>query len=464
MSSFDLADESPGEDGEGGRPRRRGRRSRGGRKRGGAESAEGDAEETSRSGGDSGRAGTRDRAAAFASGAETDPDDEMDGDGSLEESLSELPDAAEAVGERVELKYDDDDDEEGGSKGDEQSVVAAQPAPVVEKAPEVPKPVRRRIAIVAHADRDSVLAAVLLARELRLVEQIWVYTQAELMSFFRGGATDLREETPIYMIGFTPSPARDVIQAAAIYAGRLTWIDHSEWPPEDLGGLREALGEEQVWVVPGLGTSLPLLINTFTRRSRFSDKLVDLAVGRFTEHDYERWGRVWWSRLGEIAKKSGPCKADLELLLAGRPSDLAKEAETADVPPPPPEVEFVSTRDFRLVHFAGHGVVILEVPTDLDLNLAARIARERYHADLSLAVREGSELVVLTGEEGVGKRTLDFSGLVKHLGEKLAWVTSLADHDHDHVARFLVEDRVAQPDRLDEVIGEIVMGRSLLER
>ena len=456
MSSFDLAEEGRGDEGEGGRPRRRGRRSRGGRGRGGAEPSESEQEDSSRT------------ASRSALSEAVDPEDELDGDVSLEDSLSELPDEAEAIGEPAELKYDDEEGEEGddaaASRQTEKSAGTATDAAPEEKPVEAPKPVRRRIAIVAHADRDSVLAAILLAREMRLVEQIWVYSQAELMNFFRGAATDLREETPIYMIGFAPSPARDVIQAAAIYAGRLTWIDHGEWPPEDLGGLREAIGEDHVWVVPGLGTSLPLLIDTFTRRSRFSDKLVDLAVGRFTEHDYERWGRVWWWRLGEIAKQSGPRKADLELLLAGRPSDLASEAATVDVPPPPPEVEFVAGRDFRLVHFAGHGVVILEVPGELDLNLAARIARERYHADLSLAVREGSELVVLTGDEGVGKRTLDFSGLVKHLGEKLGWVTSLAEHDHDHVARFLLEDRVAQPDRLDEVIGEIVMGRSLLER
>ena len=460
MSSFDLAEEGRPEEGEGGRPRRRGRRSRGGRGRGRAEQSEDQ------------RDGTAQAAPSQAQGEDADVEEVMDADASLEEALSELPDAIDSIDDPVAVKYDDDDngedDEEGGddpgSSKKEKSEEKPVAAVVDVVAPEARKPVRRRIAIVAHGDRDSVLAAVLLARELRLVEQIWVYSQAELMTFFRGGATDLRDETPIYLIGFTPSPARDVIQAAAIYSGRLTWIDHSEWPPEDLGGLREAIGEDQVWVVAGLGTSLPLMINTFTRRSRFSDKLVDLAVGRFTEHDYERWGRVWWWRLGEIAKKSGPCKADLELLLAGRPSDLAKEAEKVEVPPPPAEVEFVSARDFRLVHFAGHSVVIVEVPDELDLNLAARIARERYHADLSLAVREGSDLVVLTGDEGVGKRALDFSSLVRHLGEKLQWVTSLADHDHDHVARFLVADRAAHPDRLDDVIGEIVMGRTLLER
>ncbi|MBW2389818.1 MAG: hypothetical protein JRG89_15500 [Deltaproteobacteria bacterium] len=466
MSSFDLAEEDrssgSNDEGTGGRSKKRGRRPRG-RRRGGAQQAEDDQDSpvpaATDSGNTEGRAGGRKpRAAAKTDGEDGDSGDVVDADEFLEETLSELPDSVEAIGEAQEPRYDDDEDEdESGQRKKPQTDTAEQEKPV-----EAPKPVRRRVAIVAHADRDSVLAAVLLARELRLVEGIWVYTQAELMTFFRGVATDLRDETPIYVVGFTPSPARDVIQAAAIYAGRLTWVDHRSWPPEDLGGLREALGEDYVWVAPGLGTSLPLMLTTFTRRSRFSDKLVDLAAGRFTEHDYERWGRVWWWRLGEIAKQSGSRKSELEPLLSGRPSDLAKEAETAEVPPPPPEVEFVSGRDFRLVHFAGHGMVILEVPEELDLNLAARVARERYRASLSLVTREGSETVILAGDEGTGRRTLDFSGLVDHLADKLEWVESLPNHDH--VARFVLRDRQAHPDRLDDVIGEIVMGRSLLER
>lgn len=466
MSSFDLADEERSDENDGGRSKKRGRRSRG-RRRGSAEPAEGDQESPVPGAVNRGREAQQElRPAGKPNDEETDSGGMVDVDESLEDALSELPESVDAIDEVAEPRYDDDDGErdndESPSAEPENRRGQRQTRGPDEKPVEAPKPVRRRVAIVAHADRDSVLAAVLLARELRLVEGIWVYTQAELMSFFRGGATDLRDETPIYVIGFTPSPARDVIQAAAIYAGRLTWVDHREWPPEDLGGLREAIGEEQVWVTPGLGTSLPLMLKTFTRRSRFSDKLVDLAVGRFTEHDYERWGRVWWWRLGEIAKRSGSRQSDLEPLLSGRPSDLAKEAEQAEVPPPPLEVEFVSARDFRLVHFAGHSMVILEVPEELDLNLAARIARERYHASLSLAAHEGSETLILAGDEGTGRRPLDFSGLVDHLAEKLEWVESLPDHDH--VARFVLKGGPAYPDRLDDVIGEIVMGRSLLER
>ncbi len=462
MSSFDLADDGRDEEGEDGRSRRRGRRSRGRRRKGG-EGAEAGAEEQ---GGDSKRerAARADTAPAAKASPDADDEDVVDDDALLEQSLSELPEDVENEGTPAP-KYDDDDEEEEaespahtrdkqrrGRKSEAEKEVAAEPA----------KQPRRRVAIVAHADRDSLLAAVLLARELRLLEGIWIYTQAELMSFFRGGATDLREDTPIYMIGFTPSPARDVVQAATIYAGRLTWIDHREWPPEDLGALKEALGDDQVHVKAGLESSLPLLIEGFTRRSRFSDKLVDLAAGRFTEHDYERWGRVWWHRLGELAKQSGSRQRDLEPLLAGRPSDLAKEAARAELPPPPAEVEFVSKQDFRLVHFAGQSMIILEVPAELDLNLAARIARERYSASLSLATRAESNLVVVSGDEVTGRRTLDFASMVDHLSDKLEWVDGLPDDDH--VARFTVRDRAQNPERLDDVISEIVMGRTLLDR
>ena len=129
------------------------------------------------------------------------------------------------------------------------------------------------------------------------------------MTFFRGVATDLRGETPIYLVGFAASPARDTIGAAALYAGRIAWFDHHDWPPEDIESLRMAIGKENVHVQPGAGSSLPLVLDVRSRRSRFSDKLVELITARFSLHDHERWGRVWWQRLGELAAKPGDKRA-----------------------------------------------------------------------------------------------------------------------------------------------------------
>lgn len=282
------------------------------------------------------------------------------------------------------------------------------------------------------------------------------------MSFFRGVTTDLREDTPIFVVGFTPKPVVDVLQAAALYRDRILWFDHHSWPPEDLQALRNAIGEDAVNVSSGCGSSLPPVIEACSRQSRFTDKLVDLAAARFTQHDYERWGRLWWFRLGELAKKTGDCRAEVEGLLAGRPSDLAREAAGVETPPIPPEVDYVSRRDFRLVHFAGYGLVVLDVPSELDLHLTARVVRERYGASLSLARRPDGEHVVFAGDELVGRRSLDLGRLVEHVANKLEWVEQLADNDH--VARMRVRDLVAHPDRLDEIVAEIAMGRSILER
>ncbi len=131
------------------------------------------------------------------------------------------------------------------------------------------------------------------------------------------------------------------------------------------------------------------------------------------------------------------------------------------LPPPPEEVAFVSVRDFRLVHFGGFVMVVLEVPEELDLHLAARIARERYDAQLSLAAREDGDLLVLGGDESRSRRGLDLGGMAAHLAAKHEWITALSDDDH--VARVRVRDLRTVPGRLEEVIGEVAMGRSIIE-
>jgi hypothetical protein len=336
----------------------------------------------------------------------------------------------------------------------EAAKAAAEPAPK-----EAPKRPHRRSAILVHADRDSIAAGVLLARDIRMLEGFWVYSQEDLMTFFRGVATDLRPETPIFVVGFTAR--RDAIQAASLYAGRLTWYDHHEWPPEDLGSLRSALGEAYVVIEPGSGSSLPGVLADRTRRSRFSDKLVELFTGRFTQHDYERWGQLWWHRLGELAKTSGERRHSIDPLLGGRPSDLARDASRSGPAPVPPEVSFVSERDFRVVHFGGFTLVVVSVPDGLDLHLVARAARERFGAQMSLAHPEDGDLLLLGADDTRGRGGLDLAAMVSHLASKHEWIDAL--RDEDHAARVRVKDMRSRPERLDEVVSEIAMGRSLLE-
>jgi len=413
-----------------------------------------------------GRGGSRggnrggERGAGFASEPEELPEDDADAD--LADLL--IPQIADVEEPSVvpQLAYDDVDESAPAATVETAPATDAIAAEEAEAKPEgIPRRPRRRAAFVVHADRRSLIAALLLARDVRLVEGIWVYPQAELMTFFRSVATDLHEQTPIYVIGFTASPARDTIQAASLYADRLAWFDHHDWPPEDLASLREAVGEPHVIVMPGAESSIPTVLTQRSRRSRFSDKIVELATGRFSQHDYERWGRVWWERLGAAAAKPGERKADIDPLLIGRPSDLASEAAEVSTPPPPPEVDFVASRDFRLVHFGGYCMVIVVAPPEFDVHLTARIARERYGSQLSLAFTEGEEVVILGGEESSSRRNLDLMAMVSHVATKHDWIE--ASQSEDYVARIRIRDLAANPDRLNDVIGEIAMGRSILE-
>ena len=127
----------------------------------------------------------------------------------------------------------------------------------------------------------------------------------------------------------------------------------------------------------------------------------------------------------------------------------------------PEELAYVSERDFRLIHFGGYVLVLVPTPAPLDVYLTARIARERYGAQLSLGWVEGEDRLVLAGEDGTSRRVLDFGALADHLAAKFDWVEALSDADH--VARVRIAGLGAHPERLEEVVVEIAMGRSILE-
>ena len=459
ISLFELEDDvrpEGEENADGGRSRgRRPRRRRGRRGNGGGASAEPTSEE-------------RDVPAADVAADEDEVDALLGSGDALDPAATLDPMGDDASAETDESAvYADGEAEEDdwiAERAARKQARLANLEPDPEPEPESDEPSkapRRRAAIVAHADRDSVTAAILLARDIRQIEGFWVYPQEELMTFFRSIATDLRQETPIYLVGFTGRPAIDTVPAASLYAGRLGWFDHHDWPPEDLEAMRNAIGAENLTVEVGTGSSVPAVLADRARRSRFSDKLVELITGAFSQHDYERWGRVWWQRWGEIASRPGDRKSDIAPLLSGRPSDLAKEAMNAELPPPPPEVAYVAGRDFRVVHFGGNSLVVVPVPDDLDLHLSARVARERFGIRMSLAFHEGEELVVLGGDETRGKRLFDLGSMVGYLASKHEWVDAL--RNEDRVARIRVHDLPSRPERLEEVLADIGMGRSILE-
>ena len=60
-----------------------------------------------------------------------------------------------------------------------------------------------------------------------------------------------------------------------------------------------------------------------------------------------------------------------------------------------------------------------------------------------------------------GRNSMDLGAMVNHLSAKHEWVQPL--RDEDHVARLLVLEMPEKPERLDDVVAEIAMGRSILE-
>ena len=290
-----------------------------------------------------------------------------------------------------------------------------------------PRPPRRRAALLAHADRESVAAAVLLARELRLVDAIWIYPQAELMTFFRNVATDLREDTPIVVVGFTASPARETLQTASLYRDRLVWYDHHEWPPEDLEAMRQAIGADSVHVDAAAGSRARRRARRLHAALAFLGQAGRPADGPLLDARLRALGPalVVATRRSSRRGRASAARSSKRCWSGGRRSSRKQAARVA-APPLPTEVEWVAARDFRIVHFGGHALVRVPLPPEQDLHLAARVVRDRYRAPLSLAWTEGSDRFVLASDEGTTRRVLDLGSMVEHLAAKFEWVDGAA--------------------------------------
>ena len=89
-------------------------------------------------------------------------------------------------------------------------------------------------------------------------------------------------------------------------------------------------------------------------------------------------------------------------------------------------------------------------------------ALARFEAEVSVSFTEGTDLVVLGADESRSKRGFDLAGMVEHLATKHEWVGALPHEDF--VARLRIRDLAAHPERFDDLISEIAMGRSILER
>ena len=311
-----------------------------------------------------------------------------------------------------------------------------------------------RAAIVVRNDSDSILAALILARDRRNLVAFWVCSQEGLMDFFKGRATDLPENADLLLVGFTAQPVpQEVISTAMLFRDRLQWFDHHEWPIEDVERLRDAIGRESIVFVPGASGPLAAVMQATERRSRFTDKMIDLVGRRLSENDMTKWGYRLVGLLERLAAKEGEHRSEIVPVLSGKPAELP-EADSVYAA----ETAWVETQDPRVVHFGEYQMVVLRVPPELDPGEVGRRGRIRTGARLSLVSREGDELVLFGCNEE--KRHINLSGMVGCVSARLPWAHTVAGGDR--MGRLRIEDLPEHQERIESIIGEVVKHRAIL--
>ena len=313
---------------------------------------------------------------------------------------------------------------------------------------------RSRAAIIVRDEPDSVFAALVLARERRSVVSFRVCPQDGLMDFFRGPATDIPENTDVLLVGFTCHPhPTDTLNTAELFRGRLRWFDHHEWAVEDMERLRRAIGEEATLIVEGAASPLAAILRTAERRSRFTDKLVELSARRLAEGDMEKWGYRVMGLVDKMATKPGEYRNEISPLLSGKPGDLPSSDSVYRE-----EAEWVKENDPRIVHFGEYQLAVVRVPNGLDAGEVGRRVRMSTGARLSLSSREGEDLLLIGCNEE--KRPINVLGLADHVGARVSWAETKPGGDR--VGRIRVAELDSHPDRIETLIGEIVRNRSIL--
>jgi hypothetical protein len=317
----------------------------------------------------------------------------------------------------------------------------------------LPRRRRPRATLVVRNDADAILAGLVLARDRRTTTSFRVVRQEDLISYLKGPANDVSDAEDLLVVGFTAQPhAREVLQIAELFRGRLQWFDHHFWPIEDLEALRNALGSESV-LIEEAANPLPLVDEVTERRSRFTDKLVDLSARRLSENDMARWGYRLVGLIQRMAAAPGEYRNAIGPVLTGKPAELPMpEGVFAG------EARWVEENDPRVVCFGEYELAVCEVPEDLDPGEVGRRVRANTGARLSLCTRRGEDLVLLGASEE--KRPLNVTGLVDVLGGIHPWAH--ARSSADRVGRVWIDERARHPERLDALIGEIVRRRSVL--
>lgn len=377
-------------------------------------------------------------------------------EGEAEGEAEEVAAAEEAPSEEEELEEEPREEVEESAEEEEleqaPGLTEEEPEAALEKEP--PRIRRPRAAIVVKSDVDAILAGLVLARDRRHVALFWVCPQEGLMDFFKTGATDLAEDVDICLVGFTAQPVpKDLLQTAEIYRGRIQWIDHHRWPVEDLEALRRAVGDDAIVIVEGAGGPLAAVVRVTERRSRFTDKLVDLWAHRLSENDMRKWGYRVAALLRRLASSSGDRRQEIVPILAGKPSSLPEPGEIYAE-----EEAWLRSHAPRVVYFGQYQMAVLHVPQHLDAAELGRRARLGTGARLSLVTRDGEETVTLVaGEE---KRSMNLQGLGEQLAARLSWVEPRPGGDR--ALRVAVDDLSRHPERLEVLISEIARSKSIL--
>ncbi len=347
-------------------------------------------------------------------------------------------------------------EEDGQSESVEVEIEAALAEAEEPAAAEVePAPRRRsRAAIIVRDEPDSILAALVLARERRTVVSFRVCPQDGLMDFFRGPATDISEDTDVLLLGFTCHPhPTDTLNTAELFRGRLRWFDHHEWAVEDLERLRRAIGEDAILIEEGAASPLVAVLRTAERRSRFTDKLVELSARRLAEADMEKGGYRVVGLIDKMASKPGEYRNEISPLLSGKPGDLPSTGSVYRN-----EAAWVEENDPRIVHFGEYQLAVVRVPKELDAGEVGRRVRMSTGARLSLSSREGEDWLLIGANEE--KRPINVLGLADHVGAHVPWAQSRSGGDR--MGRIRVAELDRHPERIEALIGEIVRNRSIL--
>jgi len=423
--------------------RRRGRRGR--RRRGGRRDSELPSEDE----------GAREPIAALDDSGELEPEagagEPRGGELESSELVAESARSADATAEAG------DDDQAGGeleatlaeSEEEPERGPAAEP---VEVSP--PRVRRQRAAILVRDEPESIMAGLVLARDRRTIVSFRVAPQEGLMDFFKGPATDIPENVDVLVVGFSAQPRpKEVLDTAELFRGRLQWFDHHDWAIEDLVRLRAVLGRDSIIVEENAASPLGAVSQVTERRSRFTDKLVDLSARRLSETDMQKWGNRVIALIKRMAQTPGEHRAEIMPVLSGKPTDLPSAPDVYYA-----ETSWVEENDPRIVHFGEYQLAVARVPSNLDAGEIGRRLRLRTGARLSLSTREGDDIVVLSCNDE--KRPLNVAGLLDVVGGQQPWVTPKSGGDR--IGRARIDGLPEHPERMEALIGEIVRHRSVL--